>query len=621
MPGYDVIVAGAGHAGVEAALAAARMGKHVLLIATHPGTTALMACNPSVGGTSKGHLVREVDAMGGEMGLAADECALQVRMLNTGKGPAVHSLRAQVDKHAYQTRMSRALDAEENITRLTDECIRIIVKNGRVCGVECRRTGVQEAPAAVIAAGTYLNGRVLIGRQAQAMGPSGFAAATELSGSLAELGFSLRRFKTGTPPRVDRASLNLSATVPQPGDDPAPPFSFLNAPRSFDQQQCYLTYTSEDTHKIIREHLHESAMYSGLVRATGARYCPSIEDKVVRFADKERHQIFLEPEGLNSREIYVQGMSTSLPCGVQQRMLHSVPGMERVRMLRPGYAIEYDCIDPTALSLGLGARHIPGLYLAGQINGSSGYEEAAAQGWLAGVNAALYLDGKTPFHLTRSEAYLGVLADDLTIKGTDEPYRMMTSRAEYRLLLRQDNADLRLTEKARRTGLISDVRYNRLMRKREQMERLRAALDAPAAPSAALINFFAARGEALPGHGVRPYDLLRRQGVSYTNLLALLPHLPDIDPAAAEQVEITARYEGYIKKQEEQLTRARALEDLALPPDMDYAALRSLRLEARQKLAAKRPENLGRAARIPGVSPADVAVLIVALKAREAGPC
>ena len=611
---YDIIILGAGHGGIEAALACARMGLATLMLTLNLDSVGLMPCNPAIGGTGKGHLVREIDAMGGEMGLAADDTLIQMRMLNTGKGPAVHSLRAQMDKRRYHERMKRTLENEPRLTLRQGEAIRLLTENGRVSGVETAEGLSYACRAAVVCTGVYLKSRILIGSCVRESGPAGLSRAERLSDSLLELGIPLRRFKTGTPPRVDGNSLRYDRMEIQNGDVPTPAFSFLHDGLSLAQTPCWLTYTNPETHAIITANLDRSPMYSGLIRATGTRYCPSIEDKIVRFADKDRHQLFLEPEGRTTSEMYVQGLSTSLPADVQTDMLHTIPGLEDCRVMRLGYAIEYDCLDPTVLTESLMVRDVPGLFTAGQLNGSSGYEEAAAQGFLAGVNAALYVKEEPPFTLGRSDGYLGVLVDELTTKGTPEPYRMMTSRCEYRLLLRQDNADIRLTEKARRTGLISDERYGRLMRKLEKTAAARAMLERSVPPTEALAAFLASRGETPPKTGVRLFDLLKRPSVDYTSLAGIFDDLPALDRETIEQVEVAARYDGYIEKQLQQVERARSLEETRLPADYDYGRLHGLRLEARQKLNAVRPETIGKAGRISGVSPADIAVLIIAAK-------
>ena len=585
-----IVVIGAGHAGCEAALASARLGCDTQLLTLSIDSIALMPCNPSIGGTGKGQLVREVDALGGEMGLAADDCLLQGRMLNTAKGPAVHSLRAQEDKYAYHLRMTRALFSQKNLTIRQGEAAEILTASGRVSGVRTTSGEIIPARCVIVAAGVYLNSRIIIGEYNRETGPQGLQAAHYLSKSLRELGFDLRRFKTGTPARVDARSIDFSKMELQPGDNPVVPFSFLTDRSLTNKAVCYLTWTNERTHDIIRENIHRSPMFSGAIKGTGARYCPSIEDKVHRFSDKDRHQLFLEPEGLDNPEWYVQGMSSSLPEDVQWAMYRTVPGLEGAQLTRLAYAIEYDCIDPLQISSAMRALAIPGLYFAGQINGTSGYEEAAAQGLLAGVNASQELKGKEPLVLTRAQAYIGVMMDDLTVKGTDEPYRMMTSRAEHRLSLRQDNADLRLTELSHRIGLASDER----MRRTEQKEK----------ETQALIQYLRDEGYAQP----------LKQPENKLESLVSSESLAKYSPAARQQAEISLKYEGYLNKEEQQIRQTASMENARLPDDIVYAGIDSLRLEAKQKLDKQRPLSLGQASRIPGVSPADIAVLQVYLK-------
>ena len=589
---YDVAVIGAGHAGCEAALACARMGRSTLLVTLNLDSLAMMPCNPAIGGTAKGHLVRELDALGGEMGRAIDDVFIQSRMLNTGKGPAVHSLRAQADKKAYQRRMRRAVDECEGLDLRQAEVRQIFVEGGRVTGIETTTGAKIGCRAAIVCTGVYLKSRIIIGECSWNGGPQGLLAANALTENLIGLGFSIRRFKTGTPARMDGRTIDFSRMEPQDGDDPIVPFSFLTDPAGLkNRARCYLTYTTPETHRVILDNLHRAPMYSGSIHGTGARYCPSIEDKVVRFKDKERHPIFLEPEGLNTNEWYVQGMSTSMPEDVQRAIYATVPGLERAKLLRLAYAIEYDCIDPQQLDASFRARHIEGLYFAGQVNGTSGYEEAAAQGLYAGMNAALWLAGREPMILTRADAYIGVLVDDLVTKGVDEPYRMMTSRAEYRLLLRQDNADLRLTELGHAAGLASDERLRRMEEKRRQT---RAAIGALS--------------------GLHLIEKLRRTEESYDSLRARKPELPDFPAEIKQQAEIEVKYEGYISRQQAEERKFRRMENTPLPADADYLNMSGLRIEARQKLDRQRPRSLGQASRIPGVSPGDVTVLMIWLR-------
>ena len=617
---YDIIVVGAGHAGVEAALAAARMGRRTLILTLSLDNIAMMPCNPSIGGPGKSHLVREIDALGGEMGIAADRASIQRRLLNTGKGPAVHALRMQADKFLYQRIMKETLENTENLDvrqLLVTELIAEETPQGRrVTGVRCETGEALSARAVILATGTYLRGRIILGETIYDSGPNGQRPAMALSDSLRTLGLKLMRFKTGTPARLDRRSIDFSKTSIQEGSPAAPSFSFMTEEMPKTQIPCYLTYTNEATHAVIRANLHRAPMANGVIEGIGPRYCPSVETKIARFPDKERHQLFLEPEGLHTNEIYVQGMSTSLPSDVQEAFLTTIPGLAHARIMRPGYAIEYDCLDPLQLTAALAVKDVAGLYAAGQANGTSGYEEAAAQGLIAGINAARAVVGEEPLILRRYEAYIGVLIDDLVTKGTEEPYRMMTSRAEYRLILRQDNADLRLTPRGRAVGLVTDARWARFTAKRTAIEHalkcLREIKLSPAAETEALLR----------GAGFLPlrvpmtlFDLLRREG-SYEALVALFD-LPALADDVREEVEITVRYDGYIRKQQEQIDRMERLESRRIPPCTDYAAIKGLRIEAAEKLAAVCPRSIGQASRISGVSPADLSVLLVHLEKEQ----
>ena len=611
---YDVVVVGAGHAGCEAGLAAARMGMKTLMLSINLEAVAMMACNPSIGGTGKGHLVREIDALGGEMGINIDKTFIQSRMLNTAKGPAVHSLRAQADKNEYHIEMKKTLEAEENLHLKQGEVIDLMIEDGKACGVVLKTGAIYRSKAVILATGTFLAGKIFIGESVFESGPNGLAPSNELAQRLREYGLPIRRFKTGTPARALAKSLDYEKMIPQDGDETVVPFSFMNDDLQKDQVKCWLTYTNATTHEVIRRNFHRSALFGGQIEGVGPRYCPSIEDKVNRFADKKRHQLFIEPEGLYTEEMYIQGMSSSLPEDVQEEFYKTIEGLEHLEIVRPAYAIEYDCIDPLDLKVNLENRHIENLFCAGQFNGSSGYEEAAAQGLMAGINAVCKIKEEMPFILDRSEAYIGVLIDDLVTKGTNEPYRIMTSRAEYRLLLRQDNADMRLTERGYAVGLVKKDRYERLLKKKEvvtaEIDRLKKKILQPD-----VVNpFLEEKGSTPVKSGISLLELLKRPEITYDDAAVIDDVRPKLSAHQKTMMEVQIKYEGYIIKQQQQIEKFKKLEHKKLPSDLDYFSIEGLRIEARQKLDALRPVSVGQASRISGVSPADINVLLIWLE-------